>query len=131
MIWFTMEHISRHVFNPVVQGLDVDEIVRKIDVNALVAKIDLDAVLERIDLNEQLHRVDVDALLRRVNVNELIQRSNLNSIIIQSSTFRSSEDVVPLQPSRSHFRSLRHLDPHHRYLSRLDDASGCALSWTL
>ena len=67
--------------SPVVDNVDVDEVVERIDVNHLVERIDLDEVIERIDVDRLMGRVDIDALLARVDIEELLARVDINDLL--------------------------------------------------
>ncbi|MDH4277658.1 MAG: RDD family protein [Acidimicrobiia bacterium] len=67
--------------SPVVDNVDVDEVVERIDVNHLVERIDLDELIERIDVDRLMGRVDIDALLARVDINDLLERIDVDRLL--------------------------------------------------
>lgn len=78
--------ISRVDLDAVLASVDVNALLDRIDVNQLVERVDVDRVLDRIDVNQLMDRVDADRLLERVDVNAVVERTELGAIIARSTT---------------------------------------------
>jgi uncharacterized RDD family membrane protein YckC len=82
--------------NPVVESVDLDDILGEIDLNELLGRIDLNELLARIDVNALVGRIDVDAFLADVDLSAIIKRASVSSVVSDTagSMATSALDVV-------------------------------------
>src|SRR5436305_15250612 len=66
---------------PVVDAVEVDDLLERIDVNALLERIDIERLIDRIDLEAVLDRIDVEALVDRIDVDRLVDRVDVGRIV--------------------------------------------------
>ena len=67
-----LRQIVGSVVSPVVDNVDVDEVVERIDVNHVIERLDVDGLIDRVDVERLVERIDVDAVLARVDANRLL-----------------------------------------------------------
>ena len=88
-----MNRIVGSLVQPVVNAVDMDEVLERVDVNAMLERVDLNEVLDRVDVDRLLDRVDVDRLLARIDVDGLIDRIDVDNLIGQVDVARVVADA--------------------------------------
>ena len=105
----------------VVARVDVNELIGRVDVNALLDRVDADALLDRIDPNRLLERVDPEVLLARVDPNALLARMDPNALLarVDANALLDRVDPDALLDRVDANRLLDRLEPD-RLLARID-----------
>ena len=67
--------------NPVVESVDLDDVLGEIDLDELIDRVDLNRALDRVDIDRLLSRVDVDRLLARIDVDAFMNRVDVDAIL--------------------------------------------------
>jgi hypothetical protein len=70
-----VQTVAKGVVPPVVDAVDLDEVLERVDLQAVLERIDMNALLEKVDLNLLLEHVDLDALLERTELGAVMARS--------------------------------------------------------
>jgi len=70
-----VQSVANEVVPPVVDAVDIDDLLERIDIEALLDRVDLNKLLEKVDLDVVLERVDIDALLERTELGAVMARS--------------------------------------------------------
>ena len=97
---------------PVVDTIDVENVVARVDVNELIGRVDVNAVLDRVDTDALLGRIDPNRLLERVDPDVLLARVDPNALLDRIDPDALLDRVDPN-------RLLDRLDPD-RLLARVD-----------
>lgn len=71
--------------NPVVESVDLDDVLGNVDLNELIERVDLNRALDRVDIDRLLRRVDIDGLLDRVDIDALMDRVDIDKILKKTS----------------------------------------------
>jgi hypothetical protein len=88
-----VQSVANEVVPPVVDAVDVDELVQRIDfqavldrvdLNELLEKVDLDQLVERLDVGRLIERIDVDAVLANVDLNALLEKVDIDAILART-----------------------------------------------
>lgn len=80
------QRVAEHVFDLVIQTLDINELVAQLDLNAVLDRVDIEALLGRVDLNALLEQVDLNALIQRIDVEALVQHTDFGEIIAKQTS---------------------------------------------
>jgi hypothetical protein len=67
--------------NEVVGRLDIEAVVDRVDIQGVVNRVDLQEVIESVDLNKVLEGIDVDALIGKIDLNAVLGRADLNALL--------------------------------------------------
>lgn len=70
-----VQTVANGVVPPVVEAVDLDDIIGRIDIQAVLERVDLNTLLEKVDVDLLLERVDIDALLARTELGTVMARS--------------------------------------------------------
>ncbi len=65
----------------VVSRIDVDHVIQRVDLDGVLARVDVEAMLDRVDINQLFERVEIDAILDRVDINRLVERVEIDAIL--------------------------------------------------
>lgn len=107
MVDRVVDRVVTPFVQPVVDAVDVDELLDQVDLDALLDRIDVDALLDRVDVNRLLDRVDPDRLLDRVDPDRLLDRVDPNRLLDRVDPNRLLERVdVDALVSRTELRSI-------------------------
>jgi hypothetical protein len=79
-----VQTVANEVVPPVLDAVDIDEVVQRIDLQAVVERLDLNVLLENVDLNALLEHVDLEVLLTRVDMNALLERVDVDAILART-----------------------------------------------
>jgi uncharacterized RDD family membrane protein YckC len=83
------------IVRPVVDAVDVDDVVDRIDVNEVISRVDVDALVARIDPQTLLDRIDVNELVARVEPDELLARVDVDAVLDRVDVDRLLARVEP------------------------------------
>jgi uncharacterized RDD family membrane protein YckC len=78
--------LERVDLNDVLDRVDIDRLLARIDVNGLIDRVDLDAVMARVDVDALLQRIDVDGIISRVDVARVVADANIGNVMTDSAT---------------------------------------------
>ncbi len=73
--------IMGSVVSPIVENLDLDEVVGQVDVDDVVSRIDIDDVVSRIDINAVVDRVDIERLIERVDLDQVLGDIDVDRVL--------------------------------------------------
>jgi uncharacterized RDD family membrane protein YckC len=100
------------VVSPVVDNVDLDELVERIDVNRMIERVDVEELIDRVDVDRVIDRVDLNAVLDGVDLNAALEQVDVNALLDRIDPDRLLDRVDP-------DRLLDRVDPD-RLLDRVD-----------
>ena len=77
----SVNRIVGSLVQPVVNAVDMDEVLENVDVDAVLERVDLNEVLDRVDVDRLLSRIDVDGLIDRVDVDKILTRVDIDALL--------------------------------------------------
>ena len=109
------------VVSPVVDNVDLDELVERIDVNRMIERVDVDKLIDRVDVDGVIDRVDVDGVIDRVDLNAILDEVDLNAALeqVDVNALLDRVDVNAVLDRVDPDRLLDRVDPD-RLLDRID-----------
>ena len=100
------------VVSPVVDNVDLDELVERIDVNRMIERVDVEELIDRVDVDRVIDRVDLNAVLDGVDLNAALEQVDVNALLDRIDPDRLLDRVDP-------DRLLDRVDPD-RLMARVD-----------
>jgi uncharacterized RDD family membrane protein YckC len=109
------------VVSPIVENLDIDEVVGQVDVDDVVSRIDINEVVDRVDIDRLIDRLDLDRVLGDIDVDRVLDRVDPDALLDRVDPNRLLDRVDPdaLLDRVDPNRLLDRVDPD-RLLDRVD-----------
>ena len=83
------------VVSPVVDNVDLDELVERIDVNRMIERVDVEELIDRVDVDRVIDRVDLNAVLDGVDLNAALEQVDVNALLDRVDPDRLLDRVDP------------------------------------
>ena len=83
------------VVSPVVDNVDLDELVERIDVNRMIERVDVEELVDRVDVDRVIDRVDLNAVLDEVDLNAALEQVDVNALLDRIDPDRLLDRIDP------------------------------------